>query len=150
MSQNKNAGSLHLYRSDGTVRLPVAGKFNPQINSHCLFRRTWSTPRTGSYLAASLGFEPRQRDSESLVLPLHYEATSEQNKDRCASLQVAQLPSRMNLRGGDLLCFEQDFGAFLSPCHFQIASALYHEFASGFHHGVYHLVVVTRIMVKQQ
>jgi hypothetical protein len=26
-------------------------------------------------VAASLGFEPRQRDSESLVLPLHYEAT---------------------------------------------------------------------------
>jgi hypothetical protein len=25
-------------------------------------------------VAASLGFEPRQRDSESLVLPLHYEA----------------------------------------------------------------------------
>ena len=28
--------------------------------------------------AASLGFEPRQRDSESLVLPLHYEARAEQ------------------------------------------------------------------------
>ena len=27
-------------------------------------------------LAASLGFEPRQRDPESLVLPLHHEATS--------------------------------------------------------------------------
>ena len=101
-------------------------------------------------VAASLGFEPRQRDSESLVLPLHYEATSEQNKDRCASLQVAQLPSRMNLRGGDLLCFEQDFGALLSPCDFQMASALYHEFAGGFYHRVYHLVVVIRIMVKQQ
>ena len=25
-------------------------------------------------VAASLGFEPRQRDPESLVLPLHYEA----------------------------------------------------------------------------
>jgi hypothetical protein len=104
----------------------------------------------GVYVAASLGFEPRQRDSESLVLPLHYEATSEQNKDRCASLQVAQLPSRMNLRGGDLLCFEQDFSALLSSCDFQMASALYHEFASGFYHRVYHLVVVIRIMVKQQ
>ena len=36
----------------------------------------------GVYVAASLGFEPRQRDSESLVLPLHYEATSEKIKDR--------------------------------------------------------------------
>ena len=100
--------------------------------------------------AASLGFEPRQRDSESLVLPLHYEATSEKNKDRCASLQVAQLPSRMNLRGGDLLCFEQDFAALLSPCDFQMASALCREFASGLYHRVYHLVVMTRIMMKQQ
>src|SRR6184192_3612902 len=37
-------------------------------------------PRTNSatssliILAASLGFEPRQRDPESLVLPLHHEA----------------------------------------------------------------------------
>src|SRR4029453_4721171 len=62
----------------------------------------------------------------------------------------AQLPSRINLRGGDLLCFEQDFGALLSPCDLQVASALYHEFASGFYHRVYHLVLVTRIMVKQQ
>src|SRR5207247_7540059 len=28
----------------------------------------------GVYMAASLGFEPRQRDPESLVLPLHHEA----------------------------------------------------------------------------
>ena len=49
---------------------------------------TWE--RQLFYVAASLGFEPRQRDSESLVLPLHYEATSEQNKERCASLQVAR------------------------------------------------------------
>ena len=40
------------------------------------------------YVAASLGFEPRQRDSESLVLPLHHEATSEEITDRYPSLQV--------------------------------------------------------------
>src|SRR5436190_16681524 len=62
----------------------------------------------------------------------------------------AQLPQRMNLRGDDLLCFEQYFAALLSSCHFQRASALYHEFASGFYHLVYHLVVMTRIMMKQQ
>ena len=56
----------------------------------------------------------------------------------------------MNLGGSDLLCFEQDFAALLSTCDFQMASALYHEFASGFYHRVYHLVVVIRIMVKQQ
>ncbi len=56
----------------------------------------------------------------------------------------------MNLRGGDLLCFEQDFAALLSSCDFQMASALCHELASGFYHLVYHLVVMTRIMMKQQ
>ena len=39
-------------------------------------------------MAASLGFEPRQRDSESLVLPLHYEATSEKIKIDATALQV--------------------------------------------------------------
>jgi hypothetical protein len=37
---------------------------------------------SGVYVAASLGFEPRQRDPESLVLPLHHEAMSEKIKDR--------------------------------------------------------------------
>ena len=68
----------------------------------------------------------------------------------CLAASRTQLPSRMNLRGGDLLCFEQDFAALLSPCDFQMASALYREFASGFYHRIYHLVVMTRIMVKQQ
>jgi hypothetical protein len=39
-------------------------------------------------MAASLGFEPRQRDPESLVLPLHYEAKTidqVQNSTGCAS-----------------------------------------------------------------
>ena len=43
-------------------------------------------------LAASLGLEPRQRDPESLVLPLHHEATSEKIKTdltRCKSSAVA-------------------------------------------------------------
>jgi hypothetical protein len=31
-------------------------------------------------VAASLGLEPRQRDPESLVLPLHHEATSDKIK----------------------------------------------------------------------
>src|SRR5439155_9240375 len=43
-------------------------------------------------LAASLGFEPRQRDPESLVLPLHHEAMNEKIKARiahCKSSAVA-------------------------------------------------------------
>ena len=38
----------------------------------------------GLYVAASLGFEPRQRDSESLVLPLHYEAKAWEAKAKFA------------------------------------------------------------------
>ena len=41
-------------------------------------------------MAASLGFEPRQRDSESLVLPLHYEASERENRDLCRLSQVAR------------------------------------------------------------
>ena len=47
--------------------------------------------------AASLGFEPRQRDSESLVLPLHYEArVSEQLKASYTRAQPLR-HSRKNL-----------------------------------------------------
>src|SRR6266404_2034093 len=52
----------------------------------------WCKPRVpkafGIYVAASLGFEPRQRDSESLVLPLHHEARARKLKTdspRCKS-----------------------------------------------------------------
>src|SRR5213080_791213 len=37
-------------------------------------------PRTFQQTTASLGLEPRQRDPESLVLPLHHEARSEKIK----------------------------------------------------------------------
>src|ERR1043166_6959558 len=101
-------------------------------------------------MAASLGFEPRQRDPESPVLPLHHEAGARKIKADVLAASRAQLPSRMNLHRSDLFCFEQDFAAFLSARDFQMASALSHEFASGLHHPIYHVVVVTRIMVKQQ
>src|ERR1043166_9779471 len=50
------------------------------------------------YVAASLGFEPRQRDPESLVLPLHYEARSEKLKTdslRCKSGALAPVNFRL-------------------------------------------------------
>ena len=64
VSQNKNAGSLHLYRSDGTVRLPVAGKFSPKVTStkaeikvraHGLIWRIFVTPISGA-LTGNLQF----------------------------------------------------------------------------------------------
>ncbi len=68
----------------------------------------------------------------------------------CLAASREQLLSRMNLRSSDLVRFEQDFGALLSSCNFQIASTLHHEFASRFYHSVHHRVVVARIMVKQK
>jgi hypothetical protein len=43
----------------------------------------------GFYVAASLGLEPRQRDPESLVLPLHHEARRPNLKPRPVEVQVA-------------------------------------------------------------
>jgi hypothetical protein len=73
-------------------------------------------------MAASLGFEPRQRDPESLVLPLHHEATSEKIKTdipRCKSSAVAL--ARDSGDGG--FYAEQDLSAFASCFDFQRLTA---------------------------
>ena len=44
--------------------------------------------------AASLGFEPRQRDPESLVLPLHHEATAEEANAKFPKSEISK--SRAN------------------------------------------------------
>src|ERR1700756_706814 len=62
----------------------------------------------------------------------------------------AQLPPKIRLRRGDLFCFQQDFAALLRARDFQLASAPSREFASGLYHLVYHRVVMTRIMMKQE
>ena len=41
-------------------------------------------------MAASLGFEPRQRDSESLVLPLHYEAKAGKVNAKFAKAEISK------------------------------------------------------------
>jgi hypothetical protein len=120
--------------------------FEPRKTSSRGFR-----DREVFYVAASLGFEPRQRDPESLVLPLHHEATSEKIKDRCASLQVER--SRVQnelLRSGNLFCFEQHFAAFLGRCNFQGPSTFCHEFASRFFHRLNCPVIMIWIMMEKQ
>ena len=106
-------------------------------------------PNVEPGISASLGFEPRQRDPESLVLPLHHEATSEKTKDRCAALQVRRRRVQDGLRGRDF-CFEHDFAAFLRRCDFQRLSAFCDEFASGFGHRLNHPVIVIWVVVKKQ
>ena len=74
-------------------------------------------------MAASLGFEPRQSDPESLVLPLHYEATNEKNKADSSCCKSQQ--PRQDLGDRDFL-LEQDLGALLSAFDFHWLSALCH------------------------
>jgi hypothetical protein len=49
-----------------------------------------------TFKSASLGFEPRQRDPESLVLPLHYEATALQKFEyrNPKQLKIRKWPKR--------------------------------------------------------
>jgi len=67
----------------------------------------------------------------------------------CVAASGAQSRSDDNLRDSDLLCFQEDFGPLLGACDFQAPAAFCHEFASGFYHRVHHVIVVTRVMVKQ-
>ncbi len=50
----------------------------------------------------------------------------------------------------DRLRLEQEFAAFLGAYYLQRFSTLCREFASGFHHRVHCLVVVTRVVMKEQ
>ena len=76
-------------------------------------------------MAASLGLEPRQRDPESLVLPLHHEAMSEKIKTDLRCRKLAQFYSRRDLRRRSFRA-EQDLSAFASRFHFQRLPAFFH------------------------
>src|SRR5207237_9126877 len=76
--------------------------------------------------AASLGLEPRQRDPESLVLPLHYEAKMAKDlKPLFGSLQVAQ--SECQKLSASCLRGQPDFRAFPSCFHLPRAAAFHHQ-----------------------
>ncbi len=97
---------------------------------------------------ASLGFEPRQRDSESLVLPLHHEATREKIKDRQPLLQVERSRVARDLSGCGFRA-EQDLSAFPSSFDLQSLSALCHQRARVFYHFVNHFVIMIRIVMEK-
>jgi hypothetical protein len=117
-------------------------------------------------MAASLGFEPRQGDPESPVLPLHHEARSEKLSSiyRAASQGAVHGSqsrgyrtngSREPLRSRAILsgcgfCAEQDLSAFASAFDLQRLSALRHQRASVFHHFIDHLIVMIRIVMEKQ
>jgi hypothetical protein len=126
-------------RRCGRTRSPI-GRINR--------RDTAQTP-IGKNISASLGFEPRQRDSESLVLPLHYEATREKIKDRQPLLQVEHSRVERDLNGWGFRA-EQDLSAFSSSFDFQRLSALCHQRARVFHHFINHFVIMIWIVMKEQ
>src|SRR6266404_2233610 len=86
------------------------------------------------YVAASLGFEPRQRDPESLVLPLHHEANERKIKaerHRFASerhiLAAAKFEQRL---------IERKLRALARGLHFQALAAGCGDLARVFHHRI--------------
>src|SRR5882724_8433878 len=95
-------------------------------------------------LAASLGLEPRQRDPESLVLPLHHEARA-RGQDLKLNLHVAQAdrkPTRSQLIQGH-------FRTLTSAFYLKIAFALGGQLSPRLNHLVDHFVVVRRVVMEK-
>src|SRR5438034_4345124 len=97
--------------------------------------------------SASLGLEPRQRDPESLVLPLHHEATSEKTRTDLPHCKLSAVALARDLSGCGF-CAEQDVSAFSSRLHFQRLPAFCDQCASAFHHFIDHFVVMIRIVME--
>ena len=70
-------------------------------------------------MAASLGLEPRQRDPESLVLPLHHEANALGTRSKAEFARFAS-----GWKSDALQSIQGDFGAFACAFDFQITFAL--------------------------
>jgi hypothetical protein len=99
--------------------------------------------------SASLGLEPRQRDPESLVLPLHHEATNEKIKTDLPCCKSSAVALARDLSGCSFRA-KQDLSAFSSRFDFHGLSALCHQRACVFHHFIDHLVVMIRIVMEKQ
>ena len=96
----------------------------------------------GNRGAASLGFEPRQRDSESLVLPLHHEATGAPKR----TAKLAGFASGPEF----LLVGENHFFAFAGGFYLKLFPALLRKMSRSLHHGVDHGVVMVGIVMEKQ
>ena len=61
-----------------------------------------------AFNSASLGFEPRQRDPESLVLPLHHEAKAAKANAKVAKSEIRNLPAITRINANQMMisnCF---------------------------------------------
>jgi hypothetical protein len=94
-------------------------------------------------VAASLGLEPRQRDPESLVLPLHHEAKAQGTRPKAEFARFASgsTPTHSQLIQCHLRTFARAFDL-------KIAFAFRGQFSRGLDHLVDHLVIVRRVVVE--
>ena len=95
-------------------------------------------------MAASLGLEPRQRDPESLVLPLHHEARA-RGQDLKLNLHVAQADRKPT--GSQLI--EGHFRTFARALDLKITFAFSGQLSRRLDHLVDHFVVVRRVVVEE-
>ena len=86
-------------------------------------------------MAASLGFEPRQRDPESPVLPLHHEAKAGKVNAKFAKFEISESRANRRMNANQLRIFycllfaaicafrwKQHFFAFPRGVHFKVFS----------------------------
>ena len=100
------------------------------------------------HLAASLGLEPRQRDPESLVLPLHHEANAGRNlRLHCAHSQARQV-NEFVWRAQFLA--QSQLGPFASAIDFKITLAFRSNLSRGLHHCIDCCIVMIRIVMKKE
>ena len=85
----------------------------------CTQMRTLARVGKHPKLAASLGLEPRQRDPESLVLPLHHEANALGTRSKAEFARFAS-----GWKSDALYSIQGDLGAFPCAFDFQITFAL--------------------------
>src|SRR5437660_2345070 len=104
-------------------------------NWHSLTRRSRMNKK-----AASLGLEPRQRDPESLVLPLHHEANA-RGPDLKLNFCFAQI--RESRRAASI---DRHFSPFTRALDLKIALALGRHLSCGLDHFFDRLVIVRRIV----
>src|SRR6266481_5002049 len=94
--------------------------------------------------AASLGLEPRQRDPESLVLPLHHEAKARGTRSKA---QFARCASRSKPTQSQLI--QGHFRTLTSAFDLKITFAFSGQLSRRLDHLVDDFVVVRRVVVEK-
>ena len=95
-------------------------------------------------MAASLGLEPRQRDPESLVLPLHHEAKA-RGQDLKLNLPVSQAPRKQ----AHSQLIQDHLRTFARAFDLKITFAFRGQLSRRLNHLVDHFVIVGRVVMEK-